>query len=113
MSTIFLSESQLNCQYTVISNIIAVLTVNSVFLLTFDRYSLCGDAFTSSSRITQLCMKDLMELLKLTCSHFFPQDSVVSERDYESLVMMRMRQASERQKLIEKMKQEDEEEACT
>uniref|UniRef100_A0A8C6V728 DnaJ homolog subfamily C member 17 n=1 Tax=Naja naja TaxID=35670 RepID=A0A8C6V728_NAJNA len=41
------------------------------------------------------------------------QDSVVSERDYESLVMMRMRQASERQKLIEKMKQEDEEESCT
>lgn len=47
------------------------------------------------------------------CSHFFSQGSVVSERDYESLVMMRMRQASERQKLIEKMKQEDEEESCT
>ncbi|XP_042319734.1 dnaJ homolog subfamily C member 17 isoform X2 [Sceloporus undulatus] len=41
------------------------------------------------------------------------QDSVVSERDYESLVMMRMRQAAERQKLIEQMKQEDEEESCT
>ncbi|XP_015270829.1 PREDICTED: dnaJ homolog subfamily C member 17 [Gekko japonicus] len=37
------------------------------------------------------------------------QGSVVSERDYESLVMMRMRQAAERQKLIEQMKQEDEE----
>nr|XP_056707232.1 dnaJ homolog subfamily C member 17 [Euleptes europaea] len=36
------------------------------------------------------------------------QGSVVSERDYESLVMMRMRQAAERQKLIEQMKQEDE-----
>ncbi|XP_048340247.1 dnaJ homolog subfamily C member 17 [Sphaerodactylus townsendi] len=35
--------------------------------------------------------------------------SVVSERDYESLVMMRMRQAAERQKLIEQLKQEDEE----
>ncbi|KAH0620608.1 hypothetical protein JD844_021250 [Phrynosoma platyrhinos] len=41
------------------------------------------------------------------------QDSVVSERDYESLVMMRMRQAAERQKLIEQMKREDEEESCT
>ncbi|XP_063146011.1 dnaJ homolog subfamily C member 17 isoform X2 [Candoia aspera] len=41
------------------------------------------------------------------------QGSVVSERDYESLVMMRMRQAAERQKLIEQMKQEDEEESCT
>uniref|UniRef100_A0A8D0CDY7 DnaJ heat shock protein family (Hsp40) member C17 n=1 Tax=Salvator merianae TaxID=96440 RepID=A0A8D0CDY7_SALMN len=41
------------------------------------------------------------------------QDSVVSERDYESLVMMRMRQAAERQKLIEQMKREDEEESGT
>ncbi|XP_062973783.1 dnaJ homolog subfamily C member 17 [Elgaria multicarinata webbii] len=41
------------------------------------------------------------------------QGSVVSERDYESLVMMRMRQAAERQKLIEQMKREDEEESCT
>ncbi|XP_060099310.1 dnaJ homolog subfamily C member 17-like [Heteronotia binoei] len=39
-------------------------------------------------------------------------DSVISERDYESLVMMQMRQAAERQKLIEQMKQEDEE-SCT
>ncbi|XP_054825852.1 dnaJ homolog subfamily C member 17 [Eublepharis macularius] len=39
--------------------------------------------------------------------------SVVSERDYESLVMMRMRQAAERQKLIEQMKLEDEGESCT
>lgn len=43
---------------------------------------------------------------------FICQGSVVSERDYESLVMMRMRQAAERQKLIEQMKQEDEE-SCT
>ncbi|KAM5241011.1 dnaJ homolog subfamily C member 17 [Hipposideros larvatus] len=35
------------------------------------------------------------------------QDSVLSERDYESLVMMRMRQASERQQLIAQMQQED------
>ncbi|XP_066198318.1 dnaJ homolog subfamily C member 17 [Saccopteryx leptura] len=33
--------------------------------------------------------------------------SVVSERDYESLVMMRMRQAAERQQLIAQMQQED------
>ncbi|XP_066494464.1 dnaJ homolog subfamily C member 17 isoform X2 [Tiliqua scincoides] len=39
------------------------------------------------------------------------QGSVVSERDYESLVMMRMRQAAERQKLIEQMQREDEEES--
>ncbi|XP_013368023.1 PREDICTED: dnaJ homolog subfamily C member 17 isoform X2 [Chinchilla lanigera] len=34
--------------------------------------------------------------------------SVRSERDYESLVMMRMRQAAERQQLIAQMQQEDE-----
>ncbi|XP_021097584.1 dnaJ homolog subfamily C member 17 isoform X1 [Heterocephalus glaber] len=34
--------------------------------------------------------------------------SVVSEKDYESLVMMRMRQAAERQQLIAQMQQEDE-----
>ncbi|XP_068961855.1 dnaJ homolog subfamily C member 17 [Petaurus breviceps papuanus] len=37
------------------------------------------------------------------------QGSVLSERDYESLVMMRMRQAAERQQLIERMQREDEE----
>uniref|UniRef100_A0A8C3UXJ6 DnaJ heat shock protein family (Hsp40) member C17 n=1 Tax=Catharus ustulatus TaxID=91951 RepID=A0A8C3UXJ6_CATUS len=38
------------------------------------------------------------------------QASVVSERDYESLVMMRMRQAAERQQLIQQLQREDEEE---
>ncbi|XP_051000357.1 LOW QUALITY PROTEIN: dnaJ homolog subfamily C member 17 [Acomys russatus] len=37
-----------------------------------------------------------------------PTGSVLSERDYESLVMMRMRQAAERQQLIAQMQQEDE-----
>lgn len=37
-----------------------------------------------------------------------PQGSVLSERDYESLVMMRMRQAAERQQLIAQMQREDE-----
>ncbi|KAM6202161.1 dnaJ homolog subfamily C member 17 [Rhynchocyon petersi] len=37
------------------------------------------------------------------------QGSVLSDRDYESLVMMRMRQAAERQQLIAQMQQEDEE----
>lgn len=41
------------------------------------------------------------------------QASVVSERDYESLVMMRMRQAAERQQLIAQLRQEDEEESHT
>ncbi|NXM92452.1 DJC17 protein, partial [Oenanthe oenanthe] len=36
------------------------------------------------------------------------QASVVSERDYESLVMMRMRQAAERQQLIQQLQREDE-----
>ncbi|XP_073422794.1 dnaJ homolog subfamily C member 17 [Dendrobates tinctorius] len=36
-------------------------------------------------------------------------DSLRSERDYESLVLMRMRQAAERQRLIEQLQQEDEE----
>ncbi|XP_064426742.1 dnaJ homolog subfamily C member 17 isoform X4 [Mirounga angustirostris] len=36
------------------------------------------------------------------------QGSVLSERDYESLVMMRMRQAAERQQLITQMQREDE-----
>ncbi|NXJ11749.1 DJC17 protein, partial [Odontophorus gujanensis] len=39
------------------------------------------------------------------------QASVVSERDYESLVMMRMRQAAERQQLIAQLQREDEEES--
>uniref|UniRef100_A0A3B4ES92 DnaJ heat shock protein family (Hsp40) member C17 n=1 Tax=Pundamilia nyererei TaxID=303518 RepID=A0A3B4ES92_9CICH len=45
---------------------------------------------------------------------FMPsQASLSNERDYESIVMMRMRQAAERQKLIEQMQREDEEEAAT
>ncbi|XP_071377786.1 dnaJ homolog subfamily C member 17 isoform X3 [Centroberyx affinis] len=39
------------------------------------------------------------------------QGSLSSERDYESVVLMRMRQAAERQRLIEEMQREDEEEA--
>lgn len=46
-------------------------------------------------------------LLSNSC-FFCPQGSVLSERDYESLVMMRMRQAAERQQLIAQMQQEDE-----
>jgi hypothetical protein len=33
--------------------------------------------------------------------------SVISDRDYESLVLTKMRQAAERQKLIEEMMKED------
>ncbi|XP_071355163.1 dnaJ homolog subfamily C member 17 isoform X2 [Trachinotus anak] len=36
--------------------------------------------------------------------------SLTNERDYESVVMMRMRQAAERQRLIEQMQREDEDE---
>ncbi|XP_041669340.1 dnaJ homolog subfamily C member 17 [Cheilinus undulatus] len=39
------------------------------------------------------------------------QGSLTNERDYESVVMMRMRQAAERQRLIEQMQREDEEDA--
>ncbi|KAM3595011.1 uncharacterized protein V6R79_017115 [Siganus canaliculatus] len=42
-----------------------------------------------------------------------PQNALTNERDYESVVMMRMRQAAERQKLIEQMQKEDEEDAAT
>uniref|UniRef100_A0A8C6U557 DnaJ (Hsp40) homolog, subfamily C, member 17 n=1 Tax=Neogobius melanostomus TaxID=47308 RepID=A0A8C6U557_9GOBI len=38
------------------------------------------------------------------------QSSLTKERDYESIVMMKMRQAAERQKIIEQMQREDEEE---
>lgn len=38
------------------------------------------------------------------------QGSLSTERDYESVVLMRMRQAAERQRLIEEMQREDEEE---
>ncbi|KAK6479182.1 dnaJ-like protein subfamily C member 17-like [Huso huso] len=41
------------------------------------------------------------------------QGSVCMARDYESVVMMRMRQAAERQRLIEEMQKEDEEDART
>ncbi|XP_042356901.1 dnaJ homolog subfamily C member 17 isoform X2 [Plectropomus leopardus] len=40
------------------------------------------------------------------------QGSLSNERDYESVVMMRMRQAAERQRLIEQMQREDDEEAA-
>ncbi|KAF3844739.1 hypothetical protein F7725_007902 [Dissostichus mawsoni] len=39
------------------------------------------------------------------------QGQLSNERDYESVVMMKMRQAAERQKLIEQMQKEDDEEA--
>lgn len=42
---------------------------------------------------------------------FLPQSALTNERDYETLVMMRMRQAAERQRLIEQMQREDEEDA--
>uniref|UniRef100_A0AAY5L0Y2 DnaJ homolog subfamily C member 17 n=1 Tax=Esox lucius TaxID=8010 RepID=A0AAY5L0Y2_ESOLU len=44
---------------------------------------------------------------------YFPpiQGALSSERDYESVVLMRMRQAAERQRLIEEMQKEDEEDA--
>ncbi|TMS21204.1 DnaJ-like protein subfamily C member 17 [Larimichthys crocea] len=42
---------------------------------------------------------------------FMSQGALTNERDYESVVMMRMRQAAERQKLIEQMQREDEEDA--
>ncbi|KAF4797558.1 hypothetical protein TURU_072299 [Turdus rufiventris] len=45
-----------------------------------------------------------------TEGHSGAMASVVSERDYESLVMMRMRQAAERQQLIQQLQREDEEE---
>uniref|UniRef100_UPI0037E9BD16 dnaJ homolog subfamily C member 17 n=1 Tax=Semicossyphus pulcher TaxID=241346 RepID=UPI0037E9BD16 len=38
------------------------------------------------------------------------QASLTNERDYESVVMMRMRQAAERQKLIEQMQRDDDDE---
>lgn len=34
-------------------------------------------------------------------------DSVLTSRDYESLVLMKMRQAEERKKLIQKMMEDD------
>ncbi|XP_007549278.1 dnaJ homolog subfamily C member 17 [Poecilia formosa] len=45
--------------------------------------------------------------------HFMSsQGSLSNERDYETVVMMRMRQAAERQRLIEEMQREDDEEAA-
>ncbi|XP_057714949.1 dnaJ homolog subfamily C member 17 [Corythoichthys intestinalis] len=41
------------------------------------------------------------------------QGSLSNERDYESVVMMKMRQAAERQRLIQQMQKEDEEEGLT
>uniref|UniRef100_A0A8C2XSM7 DnaJ homolog subfamily C member 17 n=1 Tax=Cyclopterus lumpus TaxID=8103 RepID=A0A8C2XSM7_CYCLU len=40
------------------------------------------------------------------------QGAMANERDYESVVMMRMRQAAERQKLIEQMQRDDDDEAA-
>ncbi|XP_071222289.1 dnaJ homolog subfamily C member 17-like isoform X3 [Salvelinus alpinus] len=49
-----------------------------------------------------------------TSGQYFPpkQGALSSERDYESVVLMNMRQASERQRLIEEMQREDEEDAA-
>ncbi|XP_077394083.1 dnaJ homolog subfamily C member 17 [Festucalex cinctus] len=41
------------------------------------------------------------------------QGSLITERDYESVVLMKMRQAAERQRLIEQMQKEDDEEGAT
>ncbi|XP_044149410.1 dnaJ homolog subfamily C member 17 isoform X2 [Bufo gargarizans] len=46
---------------------------------------------------------------KTASSGYSAQDPLRSERDYESLVLMRMRQAAERQRLIEQLQKEDEE----
>ncbi|XP_052001455.1 dnaJ homolog subfamily C member 17 [Xyrauchen texanus] len=49
--------------------------------------------------------------VQTAASIFTPsQSSLRSERDYESVVLMRLRQAEERKKLIEQMKREEEEE---
>ncbi|XP_045918904.1 dnaJ homolog subfamily C member 17 isoform X2 [Micropterus dolomieu] len=40
------------------------------------------------------------------------QGALTNERDYESLVMMRMRQAAERQRLIEQMQRDDDEDGA-
>ncbi|XP_031684865.1 dnaJ homolog subfamily C member 17 isoform X2 [Oncorhynchus kisutch] len=49
-----------------------------------------------------------------TSGQYFPpkQGALSSERDYESVVLMNMRRASERQRLIEEMQREDEEDAA-
>ncbi|XP_024285809.1 dnaJ homolog subfamily C member 17-like isoform X1 [Oncorhynchus nerka] len=49
-----------------------------------------------------------------TTGQYFPpiQGALSSERDYESVVLMKMRQAAERQRLIEEMQREDEENAA-
>lgn len=57
---------------------------------------------TSPCYLVWLCVSAFVSLL---------QGSLTNERDYESVVMMRMRQAAERQKLIEQMQREDEEDA--
>lgn len=61
---------------------------------------------TFSCTITSLCY--LLDFARLSP----PQGALTNERDYESVVMMRMRQAAERQRLIEQMQREDEEDAA-
>lgn len=55
-----------------------------------------------------LCFSLLPCLTLYTCPSLV-QGALTNERDYESVVMMRMRQAAERQRLIEQMQREDEE----
>lgn len=54
----------------------------------------------------------LLPHLNVSCTSLL-QASLSNERDYESVVMMRMRQAAERQRLIEQMQREDAEDAAT
>jgi len=58
------------------------------------------------------CCNNLSVLPCLTLSLSHLQGAMANERDYESVVMMRMRQAAERQKLIEQMQRDDDEEAA-
>ncbi|XP_063365048.1 dnaJ homolog subfamily C member 17 [Cydia amplana] len=54
-----------------------------------------------------LTLQWLNEKPVLTTKREAPGPSLVSDRDYESLVMTKMRQAAERQRLIEEMKKEE------
>lgn len=44
----------------------------------------------------------------MTTKKDIPGPSLISDRDYESVVLAKMRQAAERQKLIEEMLREEE-----
>lgn len=73
-----------------------LLSSYSIFCMFFDFVTFCSIS----------CEPLFVTLFDISCLSLL-KGSLSNERDYESVVMMKMRQAAERQRLIEQMQRED------